>query len=276
VEVRDDAERRWLQRYVRSSVAPGALIAEIRRFLDTDVRPVLSAVSAPTLVLVDPSGTEDYDPRNGRMVAERIRGARLVELLPTDLPSWPHWYGPADQIVREVASFLASIDEAERRFDRVLSTVMFTDIVDSTAIGARMGDRAWRDVRTEHDAIVRSMLGRYRGHEVKTMGDGFLATFDGPARGVACATAIVEQVRPLGIEIRAGLHTGEITIDGDDVAGIGVTIGARIGASAGSSEVLVSQTVKDLVAGSGLVFEDAGEHELKGVPDRWRLYRVVA
>ena len=146
----------------------------------------------------------------------------------------------------------------------------------SEAQSAAIGDRAWTDVRAQHDAIVRSNLGRYRGREIKTMGDGFLATFDGPARGVRCAQAIVEGVLPLGIEVRAGLHTGEVTLDGDDIAGLGVAIGARVGAKAGPSEVLVSQTVKDLVAGSGLVFEDAGEHELKGVPDSWRLYRVMS
>jgi class 3 adenylate cyclase len=139
-----------------------------------------------------------------------------------------------------------------------------------------VGDRAWTDVRGQHDQLVRSSIARFRGKEIKTMGDGFLATFDGPARGVRCAQSIVAGTEPLGIEVRAGLHTGEIELQGDDIAGLGVVIGARVGAKAGPSEVLVSQTVKDLVAGSGLVFEDAGEHELKGAPDRWRLYRVVS
>jgi class 3 adenylate cyclase len=158
----------------------------------------------------------------------------------------------------------------------VLATVLFTDIVDSTAQSAALGDRGWRDVREQHDKVVRANLARFRGKEIKTMGDGFLATFDGPARGVRCATAIAAGVRPLGIEIRAGLHTGEVAFEGDDVAGLGVAIGARVGAKASANEVLASQTVKDLVAGSGLLFEDRGEHELKGVPDRWHLYRVVA
>ena len=157
----------------------------------------------------------------------------------------------------------------------MLATVLFTDIVDSTAQVATLGDKAWTEVRGQHDQIVRANLGRFRGREIKTMGDGFLATFDGPARGVRCAEAIAAGVRPLGIEVRAGLHTGEVTFEGDDIAGLGVAIGARVGAKAGPNEVLVSQTVKDLVAGSGLTFEDAGEHELKGVPDRWHLYRVV-
>lgn len=157
----------------------------------------------------------------------------------------------------------------------MLATVMYTDIVDSTARAASLGDARWQAIRTQHDAIVRSQIARYRGREIKTMGDGFLVTFDGPARGVKCARTIADAMRTLGIEIRAGLHTGEVAREGDDVAGLGVTIGARVGALAGPSEVLVSQTVKDLVAGSGLSFEDAGEHELKGLPDQWHLYRVL-
>ena len=175
----------------------------------------------------------------------------------------------------EIGRFLAKVGDEESSFDRTLATVLFTDIVDSTSQSAALGDRKWREVRERHDQVVRSQIARYRGREIKTMGDGFLATFDGPARGVKAATAIAAGVRPLGIEIRAGLHTGEVELDGDDVAGLAVAIGARVGAKAGPSEVLVSQTIKDLVAGSGLTFEDAGEHELKGVPDRWHLYRVL-
>ena len=175
--------------------------------------------------------------------------------------------------------------EAIRRFigaertpealDSVLATVLFTDIVDSTKQSAALGDREWAVVRRRHDEIVRAELVRHRGREIKTLGDGFLATFDGPARGVRCARAIADASRELGIEIRAGLHTGEIELEGDDISGISVAIGARVGALAGPSEVLVSRTVKDLTAGSGFTFEDAGEHELKGVPDRWQLYRVA-
>jgi class 3 adenylate cyclase len=166
--------------------------------------------------------------------------------------------------------------EEEARFDRVLATVLFTDIVGSTTQAAELGDRRWRELLQRHHAVVRGMLARYRGQEVDTAGDGFLATFDGPARAIRCAQSIAEAVQPLGLEIRAGVHTGEVeTIDGK-VGGIAVNIGARVGAAAGPSEVLASQTVKDLVAGSGLVFEDRGEHELKGVPDRWRLYRVLS
>jgi class 3 adenylate cyclase len=154
--------------------------------------------------------------------------------------------------------------------------VLFTDIVDSTATAAALGDRAWRDLVERHHAIVRGFLSRYRGTEIDTAGDGFFATFDGPARAVRCAHGITEAVKPLGIQVRAGVHTGEIEFTGGDFRGIAVHIGARVGALAGGSEVLATSTVKDLVAGSGLVFQDAGEHELKGVPERWRLYRVVS
>jgi class 3 adenylate cyclase len=166
--------------------------------------------------------------------------------------------------------------EEEARFDRVLATVMFTDIVGSTTQAAELGDRRWRELLQRHHAVVRGMLARYRGQEVDTAGDGFLATFDGPARAIRCAQSIAEAVQPLGLEIRAGVHTGEVERDGDRVRGIAVHIGARVMATAGPTEVCVSSTVKDLVAGSGLRFDDGGEHELKGVPDRWRLYRLVA
>jgi class 3 adenylate cyclase len=185
-------------------------------------------------------------------------------------------FWPMDDIVPHIASFLDSIRAEKAVFDRVLATVLFTDIVDSTERAATMGDRAWREMLVRHHATVRAMLGRYRGREVDTAGDAFFATFDGPARAIRCAAAISEAVRTLGIEIRAGLHTGEVELEGNEVRGIAVHIGARVGALAGPSEVLVSQTVKDLVAGSGLTFEDAGEHDMKGIPDRWRVYRVIA
>jgi class 3 adenylate cyclase len=163
----------------------------------------------------------------------------------------------------------------QSEIDRVLATILFTDIVGSTERAAELGDHGWRALVERHHSIVRSMLGRYRGVEVDTAGDGFFATFDGPARAIRCAQGISEAVRSIGIEIRAGVHTGEVETINNKVGGIAVTIGARTAAKAGPSQVLVSQTVKDLVAGSGLTFEDAGEHELKGVPDRWRLYRVA-
>ena len=168
----------------------------------------------------------------------------------------------------------SSVDE-EAEFDRVLASVLFTDIVGSTDRAAKLGDRAWRDLVQQHHSVTRGMLGRYRGAEVDTAGDGFFATFDGPARAVRCAQSIVEAVKPLGLQVRAGVHTGEVETIDDKIGGIAVAIGARVASHAGPSEVWVSQTVKDLVAGSGLTFEDAGEHELKGVPDPWRLYRVT-
>jgi class 3 adenylate cyclase len=236
--------------------------------METDVRHILPSVQAPTLVL-HRTGDRMTKVDEGRYTAAHTPGARIVEL-----PGEDHLY-PLDDLVPHIAAFVESLRVEQAEFERVLATVLFTDIVDSTVQAAALGDAGWRDVRARHDLIVRSQIARYRGREIKTMGDGFLATFDGPARGVRCAKAIAEAVAPLGIEIRAGLHTGEVAIEGDDVAGIGVVIGARVGTRAGPSQVLVSQTVKDLVAGSGLTFEDAGEHQLKGVPDRWRLYRVV-
>jgi class 3 adenylate cyclase len=205
----------------------------------------------------------------GRYIAAHTPGARFVEL-----PGEDHIY-PLDDLVPHIAAFVESLRVEQAEFDRVLATVMYTDIVDSTAQSTTLGDARWQDVRGQHDAIVRSQIARYRGREIKTMGDGFLVTFDGPARGVKCARTIADAVRTLGIEIRAGLHTGEVAFEGGDIAGLGVAIGARVVGQAHANEVLVSQTVKDLVAGSGLLFEDAGEHELKGVPDRWHLYRVL-
>jgi Adenylate cyclase, family 3 (some proteins contain HAMP domain) len=185
------------------------------------------------------------------------------------------FFGDPTEVVGPVARFADAIRSEEAQFDRVLATVLFTDIVDSTATAATMGDGKWRALLEEHDRIAKRIIGRFRGTYVRGTGDGLLATFDGPARGVRCAEALVEAVRPLGLEIRAGLHTGEIEYGGHDLAGVGVHIGARVGAMAGTSEVWVSSTVKDLTAGSGFVFEDRGEHELKGVPDRWHLYSVA-
>jgi len=179
-------------------------------------------------------------------------------------------------LVSAIEHFLASVREEEVELDRVLATVLFTDVVGSTQKAAEMGDLRWQELLERHRAATRSLLARYRGTEVKTMGDGFLATFDGPARAVKCAQGICEAVKPLGLEVRAGCHTGEIELAGSDVGGIAVHIGARVGALAGPSEVLVSSTVKDLVAGSGTAFTDRGTHRLKGVPERWHLYAVAS
>ncbi len=275
VEGLDDAERRWMVRYIQSSVAPGAAIGEFRRFQVTDVRAALPVIQVPTLVAGDSEGEDDTDPRNAALVARLIPGARLVLHSSGSTARWQHWFGRGDDIVREVNEFLTAVGAEDERFERVLATVLFTDIVGSTRMTAQAGDSAWRDLLQKHHALVRSLLARYRGREVDTAGDGFFATFDGPARAIRCARAIVDGVRGLGMEIRAGLHTGECETIAGKVGGIAVDIGARVAALAGPNEVLVSGTVKDLVAGSGLVFEDAGDHQLKGIPDRWHLYRVV-
>jgi pimeloyl-ACP methyl ester carboxylesterase len=267
----DDYTIGWLADYLRHAASPGAAMALERMNRGIDIRPALPAIHVPTLVLAR-DGDLAFTAEETKWMADRIHGARFISF-----PGVDHffWAGNQDELLVEIERFVAEVGDEETGLDRVLATVMFTDIVDSTAQGAALGDRAWAEVRTQHDQIVRSNLVRFRGREIKTMGDGFLATFDGPARGVRCAEAIAAQVQALGVEIRAGLHTGEVTFESDDVAGLGVAIGARVGAKADANEVLVSQTVKDLVAGSGLTFEDAGEHELKGVPDRWHLYRVV-
>jgi len=202
----------------------------------------------------------------------KIAGARFVEL-PGDAHFF--WIGDLGPILDEVERFVSVTRDAERAFDRVLTTVLFTDIVDSTAQTVALGDSQWREIQSNHDKVVKTQLSRFRGKHVRSTGDGVLATFDGPARAVYCATAIVESIKSLGIEIRAGIHTGEVELHDNDIAGIAVAIGARIGALAGPSEVLVSQTIRDLVAGSGLAFEDAGEQVLKGVPEPWKVYRVA-
>ncbi len=252
----------------RSACTPdvAARLADI--WYDLDVRGVLSAVKTPTLLLVHEerkAAVEEAEYIASQMPAAELRRMPGLAWSAQDNPAW------AEQI-RE----FIGIERPHPSFETVLATVLFTDIVGSTERDAAIGDREWRKLREEHDRVIRAELSRYRGREIKTMGDGFLATFDGPARAVYCAQVIIEAVRSLGLEVRAGLHTGEVELDGDDVRGLTVAIGARVGAIAAASEVLTTQTVKDLVAGSGLVFGDAGEHELKGVPDRWRLYRVVS
>ncbi len=267
----EDAEFvRAYWRVVRHSLSPGDAVAAERMYKETDVRHVLPAIQAHTLVL---HVAEDQmeSVQEGRYIAEHIPGAVFVELPGTD-----HGWMSSSAVFSHVDRFLASLRNEQAEFDRVLATVLFTDIVGSTERAAELGDAAWKDLLERHHAAARAMIGRYRGTEVNTAGDGFLATFDGPARAVRCAQAIGGAIRDLGLEIRAGCHTGEIEFAADDVQGLAVHIGARVAALAGPSEVLVSSTVKDLVAGSGLGFEDAGEHELKGVPDRWHLYRVLS
>jgi class 3 adenylate cyclase len=224
----------------------------------------------PTLDL-HRTGDREANVDEGRWIAGRIPNARFVELPGDDhIP----WVGDQDAVLDEIEEFLTGVRPL-READRVLATVLFTDIVDSTASAARLGDHAWRDVLERHYSDVRSELERWRGREVDTAGDGFFATFDGPARAIRCAFAVGDRARTLGLEVRAGVHTGECELLGDKVAGIAVHTGARVAALARAGEVLVSQTVKDLVAGSGLDFDDRGEHQLKGVPGRWRVYAAV-
>jgi pimeloyl-ACP methyl ester carboxylesterase/class 3 adenylate cyclase len=258
-------------RFWRACASPAAVEAIDVMQLEVDARPVLRSIHVPTLVLNRIEDRMDSLDQ-ARFIAGAIPGARLVEL-----PGVEHFpfLGDTDRVVGELHQFITSIRTEEAALERVLATVLFTDIVGSTSRAASLGDRAWGEVLERHHDLVRAMLARYRGVEIDTAGDGFFATFDGPARAAKCATAIIEGVKPLGIEVRAGVHTGEVETIAGKTGGMAVVIGSRVGAEAQGSEVLASQTVKDLTAGSGLVFEDAGEHELKGVPDRWRLYRVL-
>jgi class 3 adenylate cyclase/pimeloyl-ACP methyl ester carboxylesterase len=270
-DVPDENERRWFRRYVRASVGPGAHMAEIRRYLATDIRPILPSVHVPTLILQDADGTRLTSPEAGRYLHRQIAGSRLVEIPWKDQH---HWYWGSDAIVSSVQGFLGDVRDQESDSERVLATVLFTDIVGSTERAAEVGDLPWRNLVQQHHATVRALLVRHKGQEVDTAGDGFFATFDGPVRALRCASAIVKSVRGLGLETRIGLHIGECEIIDKKVGGLAVNIGARICALAEPSEVLASQTIRDLVAGSGLKFEDKGTHQLKGIPQAWRLFAL--
>jgi pimeloyl-ACP methyl ester carboxylesterase len=265
----DEAMGRWWAARARAAASPGAARDLILMNSQIDVRALLPAIRVPTLVL-HRSGDRDSRPEEGRYIAERIPGARFIELSGDD--HFPSIDG--DQILDEVEEFLTGVRKAPE-LDRVLATVLFTDIADSTEKASELGDRAWLELREAHHAIVRRELGRFRGKEIDTAGDGFLATFDGPARAIRCASGVTEAVKELGLEVRAGVHTGECELVGDKVGGIAVHIGARVAARAEPGEVLVSSTVRDLVAGSGIVFADRGVAELKGVPGEWRLFSVT-
>jgi class 3 adenylate cyclase len=256
-------------RYLRTGASPSAVVALTRMNAAVDIRHVLPVIAVPTLVI---HRSEDMivTVEAGRDLAAKIHGAKYVEL-PGEDHLWFH--GDADAILGEVEEFLTGTRAAEI-IDRILATVMFTDIVDSTRKAAALGDRRWRNLLARHDTLMRRELERHRGREVKTLGDGFLATFDGPARAIRCACSARDAMRGLGVEVRAGLHTGECELIGDDLGGIAVNIGARVGSVAGPGEVLVSRTVTDLVAGSGIEFTDRGVYSLKGVPGEWQLYAV--
>jgi len=267
----DDARyRQWWARWLRSSASPAAATTLMRMNMEIDVRHVLPAVRVPTLILHS-INDRLIDIGASRYMAAHIPGAKLVEMSGIDhIP----WGSDSELIVDEIEEFLTGARRGAEP-DRVLATVLFTDIVGATERASRVGDRNWHDLLDSHHALVRRELERFRGREIDTAGDGFLATFDGPARAVRCACSISEGVRALGLEIRAGLHTGECELMGDKLGGIAVHTGARVAAEANAGEVLVSSTVKDLVAGSGLAFRDRGLQSLKGIPGEWRLFAVT-
>jgi class 3 adenylate cyclase len=266
----DERFRAWYVAHQRRSATPGAAIALVRMNMEIDTRRVLPAIRVPTLVL-HRLGDQFIPLDMSRDVARRIPDAKFV-----GLPGIDHhpWLGDSDALLDEVEEFLTGARHAVEP-DRVLATVLFTDIVGSTERAHALGDRRWRSILEAHDQAVMREVERYRGVHVKSIGDGLLATFDGPGRAVRCACAIRDAAGQLGLEIRAGLHTGECELRADDVAGIAVHIGARVAAEAAPGEVLVSTTVKDLVAGSGIKFEDRGARVLKGIPDQWRLFAVA-
>jgi class 3 adenylate cyclase len=265
----DPDYRAWANRYQRATASPGAIAPMFHLLHEADVRSVLPAIAVPTLVLHrvdDPFIRADH----GRYLAAHIPDAEFVELPGVDhAPE----LGDATSVIREIRRFLTG-EAAVPPAARVLACVVFTDLVDSTTGAARLGDEEWGDLLDRHNQVVRRQLARYRGREVRTTGDGFLATFDGPARAIQCACAIRDAVRSLGLSVRCGVHAGEIDITGDDISGIAVHIAARVMAHAPADDVLVSSAVKDLVVGSGIQFSDRGEHELKGVPGTWRLFTV--
>jgi len=266
----DDDFREWFVWHMRRSLSPGAALTSFRALMDLDVRDVLAAVRVPTLVIAHPAR-----PGPGQYTAKRIRGAELAEL-PTLRGIYTWVDDEAHQAAMDATARFVSRLSRRIEAERVLATVLFTDIVGSTELAARLGDSAWRELLQRHHTIVRRELARYQGRELDTAGDGFFAAFDGPARAVFAASAIRDALRDLELEIRAGVHTGECEVSDGKVAGIAVSIGARVAALAAPGEVLVSSTVKDLVAGSELRFESRGEHHLKGVPEPWHLFATVS
>lgn len=268
--VNDDRFKRWWARFERVGASPSAVLALMRMNSEIDVRHVLAAIRMPTLVLHRVGDTR-VSIEGGRHLAANIEGARLLEL-----PGDDHllWAGDVDRVADGMEEFLTG-SRADIEPNRILATVMFTDIVDSTKRASSLGDRAWRGLLDQHDRRVREEIARHRGREVKTLGDGFLATFDGPARAVRCATAIVDAMRALNLDVRGGVHTGEVEFVGDDVRGIAVHIAARIAALAEGGQVFVSSTVRDLVAGSNIRFVESGFRNLKGIEEDVRLFSVA-
>jgi class 3 adenylate cyclase len=263
----DERFKRWWSRFERFGASPSAVISLMQMNSEIDVRSFLSAIRVPTLLLHRVGDTR-VNVEAGRYLGANIPGAKYVELPGTDHVAWA---GDVDRLADEMEEFLTG-SRTEFETERVLATILFTDVVDSTKRTMELGDRQWAALLDEHNAVIREELTRFRGREVKTLGDGFLATFDGPARAVRCATAITEAVRSIGLTIRSGVHTGEIDIRGDDIGGVAVHIAARVATLADAGQVLVSATVRDLVAGSNLSFTDKGTHTLKGLPESVRLY----
>ena len=267
--VNDERFKRWWAQFLRLGASPEAARAVLEMTLEIDVREILPVIRTPTLVL-HRTGDRRIDVGGGRYLAERIPNARFVEL---DGGDHLVWVGDSESVADEIGEFLTGTRHIAEP-NRVLATVLFTDMVESTSRAVALGDARWRALISDHDRLVRAQLTRFRGREIDRRGDGFLAIFDGPARAIRCALSIVERMHELGIQIRAGLHTGELDIMESGVAGIAVHTGARVMSLAGADEVLITSTVRDLVAGSGLSFSDRGVHELKGVPGSWRILRV--
>jgi class 3 adenylate cyclase len=266
----DERLRRAWSRYERQAASPGSTVAMVRLMYESDVRDVLPAVRVPTLV-IHRAEARGIRPEHGRYLAEHTPGAKYVVLPGIDNLIWA---GDQDAMVAEIQDFVTGVRPAPAP-NRILATVLFTDIVGSTRLAAELGDERWQALLHDHHRLVRQQLERFGGYEVKTVGDGFLVTFDGPARAIRCAVAIRDGVREFGLEIRAGIHTEEIEVQADDIAGLAVHIGARISALAQADEILVSSTVKDLVVGSGIGFEDRGAHDLRGVPGEWRVFTAA-
>lgn len=268
--VGDEAFARRLATYLRRSASPGAAVTLLRMNAQIDITDVLPTIHVPTIV-IHRTGDRDINVEEGRWLADRVPGAVFKELPGDD--HFP-WVGDQDAILDEVQEFLTGVRPVSDAA-RVLATIMFTDIVGSTRLAHKVGDQAWKSLLDRHDRICEDSIHRFRGRLINRTGDGVLATFDGPGRGIKCAKEILDRVSELGLGIRSGLHTGECELRGEDAAGVAVHLAARISALAGSGELLVSRTVRDLVAGSGIDFEDRGNHELRGFPEKWRLFAVM-
>jgi class 3 adenylate cyclase len=266
----DTRFRQWFARYQRLSMSPGAFVAMYRWVLEVDIRPVLAGINVPTLVL-QRKENDYYRVGHGRYLGENIPNAKYVELPGTDV--YPFHASDMNRVLDEIQEFLTGM-RYDPKTDRMLTTIMFTDIVHSTDRAFAIGDMRWGDLLQAHHGLIRRHVEQNRGREIRSTGDGFLVTFDGPARAIRCALWISREVKNLGLEVRIGLHTGEVEIQGDAIEGIAVHLAARVMGKAEAGEVLVSRTVKDLVAGSGFVFEERGSHDLKGIPERWEIFAV--